>query len=324
MKALITGATGFIGSHLVEKLLKRGDEVSCLVRKTSNLKWLEGLDIKLINGDCSDKTSLSNCVAGYDYVFHLAGLTKTRCKEDFYSVNTKGTENIIKTVVENNPEIKRFVYLSTLSAFGPQLNSNLPRENSKPRPVSDYGKSKLQGEDVVSGYMDKVPVSILRPAAVYGPRDKEFFLLFKFMKRGVMPYWGDGHTSLIYVDDLVDAIILTAEKDNAIGKTYFISDGMVYSNNEVINTIASALNVKVYKIRVPKSLLSTIGFFGEGISKIIGKSTMINRDKVKELMFTEWVCDITNAKNDLCFKPKVGIKEGIKWTADWYRIHRWL
>jgi nucleoside-diphosphate-sugar epimerase len=324
MKALITGATGFIGSHLAEKLLKRGYEVSCLVRGTSNHRWLEGLDIKLIEGDCSVKDSLNRCVKGYDYIFHLAGLTKACCKDDFYSVNTKGTENIIEAVRRCNEGVKRFVYLSSLSAFGPRVNSNLPSENHKPHPVSDYGKSKLKGEEAVLKYSDTLPVSILRPAAVYGPRDREFFLFFKLIKSGFLPYWGNGYTSLIYVDDLIDAIILAVEKEESVGKTYFISDGIVYANSEIVNEIASAIGVKVYKIRLPKSFLPTIGFFGEGISKIMGKSTMINRDKVKEFMYTDWICDITKAKNDLCFEPKVGIKVGIKWTADWYRIHKWL
>ena len=324
MKALITGASGFIGSHLAEELLKRGYEVACIVRKTSDLKWLSGFDIKLINGDCSDKYSLDNCVKGYDYVFHLAGLTKTNCKEDFYSVNTKGTENLIEAVVKNNSKVKRFVYLSSLSAFGPKVNANLPNEKDNPLPVSDYGKSKLRGEKAVLGYSDRIPISILRPSAVYGPRDKEFCLFFKLIKRGIMPYWGDGQTSLIYVDDLINAIILSAEKESAVGKTYFISDGMVYSNNEIINEIASALNVKVFMIKLPKPILVPIGFLSDGISKIMGKSTMVNSDKIKELMHTDWICDITKAKDDLCFQPRVGIKKGIKWTADWYKIHKWL
>ena len=324
MKALITGASGFIGSHLAEELLKRGYEVACIVRKTSDLKWLSGFDIKLINGDCADKDSLNNCVKGYDYVFHLAGLTKTNCKEDFYSVNTKGTENLIEAVVKNNSEVKRFVYLSSLSAFGPKVNANLPNEKDNPLPVSDYGKSKLRGEKAVLGCSDRIPISILRPSAVYGPRDKELFLFFKLIKRGIMPYWGDGQTSLVYVDDLINAIILSAEKESAVGRTYFISDGIVYSNNEIINEIASALNVKVFMIKLPKPILLPIGFLSDGISKIMGKSTMVNSDKIKELMHTDWICDITKAKDDLCFQPRVGIKKGIKWTADWYKIHRWL
>ena len=324
MKALITGATGFIGSHLAAELFKRGYEVTCLVRATSDLKWLDGLDIKLVEGNCSDKDSLYSCIRGQDYIFHLAGLIKSACSENFYSVNAKGTENLIEAVVRNNPGIKRFIYLSSLSAFGPGGNLDPAEINCNPHPVSDYGKSKLRGEESVLKHSSRIPVSILRPAVVYGPRDKGFVLFFKMIKKGVMPYWGNGHTSLVYIDDLIEAIILSTENDKAAGKSYFISDGMAYSNNEIIGEIASALNVKLFMIKLPKPVLQIIGFLGSGISKITGKSTMINSDKVKELTYTDWVCDITEAENDLCFKPKVMLKEGIKWTADWYRIHKWI
>lgn len=324
MKALITGATGFIGSHLVEKLLKKGYEITCLTRKVTSTGWLEGLDIKFIEGNCSNKNSLDNYVNGYDYIFHLSGLKKTNSRDDFYSVNTRGTENIINAIVKKNPNIKRFVYLSSLAAFGPKVNDSMPTEEQEPHPVSDYGNSKLNGENAILKYSDIIPISILRPSVVYGPRDREIFLLFKLIKRGFLPFWGDGYTSLMYVDDLIDAIILTVENEISIGKTYFISDGVIYSNEDIIKEIASVLHVRPLKIKLPRRILPTIGFFGERISKIMGKDTMINRDKIKELMYSDWVCDITKAKNDLCFQPKVGIKEGIKWTADWYRIHKWL
>ncbi len=324
MKALITGATGFIGSHLVEKLLLKGFEVTCLTRKASNPGWLQGLDLKLVEGDCSDNDFLCRCLNGYDYVFHLSGLTKASSMADFYLVNTKGAENIINAVVKKNPNIKRFVYLSSLSAFGPKVDASMPTEKQTPYPVSDYGNSKLNAEKAVLKYSDVIPISIIRPSAVYGPRDREIFLLFKFIKRGVLPYWGNGHTSLIYIDDLIDAITLTIEKDLAVGNIYFISDGIAYSNEEIIKEISSTLHARPLKIKIPRKVLPTIGFFGERFSMITGKSSMINRDKIKELRYADWLCDITKAKNELCFEPKIGIKEGIKWTADWYRIHKWL
>lgn len=323
MKALVTGATGFIGSHLVEGLLKRKYEVTCLIRKTSNLGWLDGLNIRLIEGDCCDKESLNN-IRGFEYIFHLAGLIKSNCKEEFYTVNAKATENIMETVIKNIPNVKRFVYLSSLSAFGPNLGSGLPSENHKPHPVSDYGDSKLIGEETVLKYRDKVPVTILRPTVVYGPRDREMLLFFKLINAGFLPYWGESRISLIYIDDLINAIILAGEKEDAIGEIFFISDGMVYSNKEIINEIADVLQVRLIKLRLPKVLLPLIGVLGEGLSRITGKTTMINRDKVKELIHTDWVCDISKAKGKLGFIPEVRIQEGVKWTADWYRIHRWM
>jgi nucleoside-diphosphate-sugar epimerase len=309
MKALITGASGFIGSHLVERLLDNGFEITCLTRNASRPGWLEGLDISLIQGDCSDREFLYRNVHGYDYIFHLAGIT---------------TENIISAVAHKNPNIKRFVYISSLSAFGPKVNKRIPIENEIPHPVSDYGNSKLLAEKALHKYSNNIPISILRPSAVYGPRDREVFLIFQYIKRGVLPSWGKGHTSLIYIDDLIDVVILAAESTLAIGKTYFISDGEIHSNDKILKEISSALHVKPLRIRIPRNLLSVIGFFGEVISTMIGKKTMINRDKFKELIYTEWVCDIKKVRSDLGFKPKVGFREGIQWTADWYRIHKWL
>ncbi len=324
MKVLITGATGFIGSHLVEKLITKGYDIACITRKASSPGWLEGLDIKVIQGDCTDKNLLNNHVKGYNHILHLSGLTKTNSKDEFYTVNTKCTENIIDAVVKKNPNIKKFIYLSSLSAFGPKVTGKLPTEEQEPHPVSDYGNSKLNGEHAVFKHRGSIPITILRPAAVYGPRDREFLLLFKLIKNGFLPYWGDGYTSLIYVDDLTEAIILSLEKENSCGKTYFISDGVTYSNETIMNEIALALRVRPLKLKLPRRLLPVIGFFSERICKIIGKRTMINRDKIKELMYKDWLCDISKAKMDLCFEPKVGLREGMKWTADWYRIHKWL
>jgi nucleoside-diphosphate-sugar epimerase len=324
MKALITGATGFIGSHLAERLSTSGCDVSCLVRDTSSLKWLDSVNVKLVQGDCCDLKTLKDAVRGNDYIFHLAGLTKTNKVEEFYSVNSRGTEKLMKAVFETNTKIKRFVYLSSLAAAGPSINSRPPVETGNPGPISDYGRSKLGGEQNVLKFSSTIPVSILRPSAVYGPRDRQFYLIFKMIKKKIMPYWGKGRTSLIYVDDLIDALFLSIEKESAIGKIYHISDGIKYSNDDIIDGISSVLDTRVIKIKVPRAVLPVIGFLGERISRISGKNSLINNDKIKELKYSDWTCDIDLSKADLNFEPQVRLKEGIKWTADWYRIHKWL
>lgn len=320
MKALVTGATGFIGSHLVEELLRRGYSVTCLARKTSNLRWIEGLDISLVYGDCAEKESLLDTVADFDYVFHLAGLTKARVKEDFFCVNAKGTENLVQALVEKNFNIKRFVYLSSLTATGPSKNGTPVDENIETEPVSSYGKSKLEGERIVLKYKDFLPITIIRPPAVYGPRDRDFYVFFKMLKKGFFPYWGKCYYSLLYVDDLVRGMILSAETKEAEGRTYFLSDS-VYSNEEIAKVISSALGAKAIRLRIPKSIMPLFATIGERLNR---QSSIINKDKIKELNYSHWTCDSSKAKRELGFVPKVGIKEGIKWTADWYRIHRWL
>jgi nucleoside-diphosphate-sugar epimerase len=320
MKALVTGATGFIGSHVCEELVKRGYDVTCLVKKTSNLKWIENLNVGFVHGDCTDKDSLCDAVSNCDYVFHLAGLTKARSGDEFFFVNAQGTDNLVKTVAERNPTVKRFVYVSSLAAAGPCKNRVAVREDSSPCPVSDYGRSKLEGEKAVLQYRDLIPVTIVRPPAVYGPRDRDMLVLFKMIKKGVFFDLGTCYYSLLYVDDLVQGIIHCAESKKAEGKIYFLSDTGVVSGEEIAREISSALNVKPVPLKVPKFAMSFIAF----ISEKMNKQGIINRDRIKDFQHTHWVCDPAKVREEIGFVPKTGIKEGIKWTADWYRIHQWL
>ena len=288
MKALVTGATGFIGSHLVDELIKKGYEVACLARKTSNLKWIEGLDITVLYGDCEDEESLKDIPSDAQYIFHLAGLTKAKNDEDFFCVNVKGTENLLKAVSERMPGLKRFVYLSSLSATGPSENGTPVNETSESRPVSSYGRSKLGGEGMVAKYRDSIPSTIIRPPAVYGPRDKDFHVLFKMLKKGFYPYWGKCYYSLLYVDDLIRGLIMAAEGQETEGGIYFLSDGKVYSNEDIVNEISSVLEAKIVKLRIPKPLMSVLVGIGEKLGK---ESSIINRDKLKELNCFHWVCN---------------------------------
>lgn len=319
MKALVTGATGFIGSHLCEELIKRGYAVTCLVRETSNLKWIEDLDLHLVKGDCTDRESLLNALNGFDYVFHLAGLTKSGSDDAYFSTNATGTANLIEAVAQKNPQLNRFVYISTLSAAGPSKNGTPVDEQAQPSPVSNYGKSKLEGEKAILKYKNILPVTILRPAAVYGPRDKDFLVLFKMVKKGVFPDWGKSYYSFLYIDDLIQGIILCAESKRAEGKTYFLSENTVHSNDEVMQVISASLNKKARRLRIPKFVIPFCSFIGEKTN-----AEIINKDKMKEFSHLNWTCDSRKVKEEIGFLPRVVIREGMKWTADWYRIHKWL
>ena len=320
MKALVTGATGFIGSHLCEELIRRKHDVTYLSRQTSRHTWLENLNITAVKGDCTVRESLLEIPDDFDYIFHLAGLTKTCSPDDFFSVNSLGTENLLKAVSERNPLVKRFVYLSSLAAVGPSKNGTPLREDALPSPVSDYGKSKLEGERAVLKYRDSLPVTILRPPAVYGPRDKDMLVMFQMMKKGFFFDLGKCYYSLLYVDDLVQGILLSAENSKAIGKLYFMSDGNIYTGDEIATEISSVLHVKARPVKVPKFVMPFFAAIGEKINK----KGIINRDRIKDFRHTHWICDAGKAREEIGFVPKVGMKEGIRWTADWYRVQRWL
>ncbi len=320
MKALVTGAAGFVGSHLAEALIDKGYDVTCLARKSSNPKWIEHLNVKYLLCDLADIESCSEKIRGFDYVFHAAGITKTSCEKDFFAANAECTRKLLRAVAANNPELKRFIYISSLAAAGPAWDGKPVCEEAEPMPVSAYGKSKLDGERAVLGYAGTFPVTVVRPSAVYGPRDTDFFLLFSAVKKGFFPHWGRGLYSLIYIEDLIRGIIVSAEKKEGEGRTFFLADEAVYTNEDIVREISAALGRRPVMVRLPRSLMPVVAFIGEKINK----KGIINRDKVKELHFSDWTCDTGRAKEELGFKSKITLREGIKWTADWYRIHRWL
>lgn len=321
MRALLTGPTGFIGSHLAEELLRKGYKVTCLVRETSSLKWIEGLEVTLCYGDCLDRDSLAEALSGADLVFHLAGLTKAQRADDFFEVNVRGTENILEAASARRSSIRRFLYLSSLAAVGPSRNGRAVNEDTDPRPVSSYGQSKLEAERLVMKYSGTIPVTIIRPPAVYGPRDRDFHFLYKMVNRGIFPYWGESYYSLVYVEDLIRGIVAAAESGEAEGKIFFISDPTPYSNLDIAKVIAEALGSRPIRLPLPKKIVPAIA----GIGKLFGaNNSIINVDKAKELSYPRWVCDPARAQREIGFSSKIPMDKGFKWTANWYRIHQWL
>lgn len=320
MKALVTGATGFIGSHLVDSLLREGFEVTCLTRHASNRTYLEGLHCKTVQGDCADAGSLAAAVRGMDYIFHLAGLTKAGSAEEFHRVNAGGAENLIEAVRAANPVIKRFVLLSSLAAVGPSSDGRPLTEECAAAPVSAYGRSKLAGEQAVWKHRAELPVTIIRPPAVYGPRDRDLLVFFKMVKAGIVPYWGKCSYSFIYIDDLINGIIRSACSEQGRGEIFFMSDGTVYSTDDIIDAIAEAVQRRPVRVAIPRFVMPALGFIGERIKG----AAIINSDKIREMQHPHWTCDTAKAVSRLQFEPKVNMREGARWTADWYTIHQWL
>ncbi|MDA8155353.1 MAG: NAD-dependent epimerase/dehydratase family protein [Actinomycetota bacterium] len=322
MNAFVTGATGFIGGHLAARLASEGFSVKCLVRRPTVSGRLAGLAASVIQGDCTRKETLREAVRGADYIFHLAGVTKAKKAGDFYRANAEGTRNLLEATAENNPGCRMFVYVSSLSASGPSPDGSLRREDEEPAPVSDYGRSKLLGEKAVEEFAKSIPTVIVRPPAVYGPGDRDFLVLFRMVAKGVYPYWGESSYSLVFVEDLVAGIIQAATSQTSAGKIYNLSDGPCHKGSEIAAAISEALGKRrpPLKLRLPSALVPVIA----GISGLMPGTGIVNRDKARELAYSHWCCDTGKAGRDFGFAAKTTLKEGIKWTADWYRTHQWL
>jgi len=346
MRVLVTGGNGFIGSHLVETLKKKGYSVTCLVRKTSNLRWLNGLDIEFVYGDCTDKGSLYEALEGVDYVYHLAGVVRATNKETYYRVNFLGTSNLLEVCNSINRNIKKFIYLSSQAAVGPDKNGDryffpqaaagsekgdrllfpVSKGEQDPQPISDYGMSKLKGEIVVNSYRDRLPVLTIRAPVVYGPRDKDIYTYFKFLKRGIRPVpgKGEGCFNALYVGDLIEGMILAAENESSSGETYFIADERSYSWEEASDRAARAMGLRALKINIPSWLIFASAFLAELSSVITRRPVLIDRQKAKEILHNGWFCDVSKARERLGFKPKFSLEEGLRLTVAWYRHNGWL
>jgi nucleoside-diphosphate-sugar epimerase len=332
MKAYVTGGTGFIGSHLVERLVDQGYHVTCLIRKTSNLRWLNHLltakspQVELVMGDLHDVEALAQHVRDTDLVFHLAGLTKAPDAATYDRVNAGGTKGLIEACLAAQTRLDRFVYCSSLAAVGPSRDATPKAEDVTPQPLTDYGSSKLKGELILREYADRLPITIIRPPAVYGPRDVDIFLFFQLINRGVIPILGDAAKllSLVHVKDLVAGIYTAAVSECAIGETYFLTDGDIHTWLEIERVIADALEKHPLKVQVPFFLLDFISIFTEAAAKVTRQTPTLNRQKVRDLKQRFWICDSTKAQKELGYRPNYFLEKGIQETAGWYRANGWL
>jgi nucleoside-diphosphate-sugar epimerase len=326
LKALVTGANGFIGSHLVEKLVRNGTKVRCFVRRTGDLRWLRDLPVEIAYGDCVDKDLLSLAVTGVDCVYHLAGATKAKREEDFFAVNAGGTENLIRACLDHNPKMEKFVYLSSQAASGPGADGRMKVESDPNSPISSYGKSKRFGEEAVLDHRSRIPVTILRSSVVYGPRDRAFLSFLKLIaKKTKFSLLGATQwISMCYVSDLVDSLVKSGKVGAGDGEIFFISDGRCYRMEEIGDAFSAAMRTRAFRLRVPGCLIRGIGSISETISRFTDQPCLFTRDKAKEMVQENWTCDITKAKNMLDYRPMIDLIRGTEITVDWYRKNNWL
>ena len=322
--ATITGANGFIGSRVCRLLAAKGYRLRIVCRSASDLSLLKDIPFETIHADITDPESLAAAVKGTDYIIHLAGLVKAKKTEDFFRVNQLGTVNLLKAIKNHNSELKKFVLISSLAAWGP--SSGKPRsEADSPNPLTTYGKSKLAGEEAAARFMDDIPITIIRPPGVYGPGDTEIFTLFDIVNKGFKPYMAGGRNivQLIYVDDLAEAIIAAMESPHGASRAYFVAHEEAHTTRELLDMIGSLLGEKAVGITIPHWLLSIIAFISEMFFRAIGRTPHFSREKLRELT-DNWEIDVSRVAKELGFIAKIDFETGARLTIDWYRREGWL
>lgn len=328
MSILVTGATGFIGSHLAERLVLRGESVRVFLRESSNRKWLDHLDIEYSVGSFSDPDSLDRAVAGVDRIYHIAGVVAARDREGFFFGNVEATKNLLDAVRRVNPNLQRFVHSSSLAAVGPSTGPDTPVDESTPlSPITTYGESKAEAERIVLAASDDIPVTIVRPPAVYGPRDVGVYTFFQVVARGIAPLIGRDRklVSLVHAFDLVDGFILAGESDAAVGKTYFISSEELYDWRSVGDVAARALGRKRPRyLSIPHPVVRSAAAMSEFFGRFQKKPPILDREKGIDITQTYWTCSVEAARRDFGYRQKVSIEEGVKGTVDWYLEKGWL
>lgn len=331
---LITGASGFIGSYFVEEALKKGWNVWAGVRKTSSLEYLTDPAIRFIDLDYGDTGRLKQQVEDHvaengrwDYVIHNAGITKSASDADFEKINHHYTRNLIDAlkISENRPE--KFVFMSSLGAFGPwdEVHYTPLKPDEEPKPNTAYGKSKIHAEQYLQSQKG-FPYLILRPTGVYGPREKDYYVMVKMIRSGLDVSVGfkPQHLNFIYVKDLV-RVCFAALDSPLQNKAWFVADGDVYTSQEYTGIIKALLHKNhVLKITFPVGFVRLISIFGGLNSRITGKPSLINPDKFKIMKQRNWNCDISSLEKDLGFKAGYKLRDGMKETIQWYQDQGWL
>ena len=326
MRALVTGASGFVGSHLAERLLAEGAEVVCQVRTTSRRAWLEDLDVEFRTADLRDADAVARAAAGVDHVFHVAALLRARTAEAYAAVNVEGTRHLLRAVERSCPNLQRFVYVSSLAAAGPCPSVEPLDETAEARPMSHYGSSKLAAERVVLDARDRLPVTVVRPPAVYGPRDESFLSLFKMARRlRLAPVIGspDKELSLVHVADLVECLWLAAAGEAARGEVYFVGSG-TYTWARITDALEAAFGHRLRRLRIPRVVARLVGEIGELKWTLTRRPQVISRRKIRDMLQERWTCSWAKAERDLGYRPRVPLDEGMRQALEWYASRGWI
>ena len=323
---LLTGGSGFLGSHIAEQLSKQGRRVKALVRATSDTKFLESLDhVELVEGSVRDAASLERAAEGVDAVVHSAGLVKAKTPEDFRATNAGGTENALAAA--RHQGVRRFLLVSSLAVAGPSLDGAPKPVGAPPQPVTHYGRSKLAAERVALAAKDDLSVVVLRPPAIYGPRDREILAFFKAVNSRVLPsvLSTDSRLSMVFGPDCAAACVRAIDADVPSGSIFYVDDGKIHRFGDMIAAVEGAIGKRLWvRFPLPRAVLRLAAMGSELYGKATSQAVMLNRDKLNELFAPHWVCDSSEAQRALDWQPQVDIEEGLRRTAEWYRGEGWL
>jgi dihydroflavonol-4-reductase len=324
--AVVTGANGFVGSHLVDLLLENNYSVRCITRKSSNLKWLKDKDVQIFDSGLLDKDGLRKAFLGADYIYHVAGVVKSKKPEGYFQGNVDTTRVLLETAVEFKDSIKKFLIVSSQTAAGPSYNGKVITEDDPCNPITTYGRSKLAEEELAKSFMNLLPITICRAPAVFGDRDTEIFIFFQTFSKGLMTTIGFDKKliSLIYVKDLVKGFMLAAESDKSAGQTYFISSEKYYTWDEVGSVTSRVLDKRPFKVKVPHTIVYVIAAIAQFISMFSTKPATLNLEKARDLTRAAWICDTGKAIRELNYHQSFSLEEGIKRTIEWYKSQNWL
>ncbi|KMP11915.1 hypothetical protein UR09_02295 [Candidatus Nitromaritima sp. SCGC AAA799-A02] len=325
--ALVTGASGFIGSHLVDYLVSHGCAVHALVRETSDLKWLNPSNqVQIHKADLARSGLSLPCLEEADFLFHCAGLTRAKSEDEYFRSNARACESLYEYCAANGKRIKAIVHLSSLAAAGPGEPGKAVEENSPNRPMTWYGESKLAGEEIALKFASSQPIAVIRPPVVYGPRESNFFTYLKAIHKGWNVKIGRARKelSLIYIDDLVRAMVETAIDIPQNDNVFFVTDGNAYSWDNVAETAMRILGVRATTLVIPESVFSLIANVAEALAWFGTAPALIDRQRVIDVRQTSWVASPEKFFDCYNFQPEYNLEKGLRQTLEWCRDNNWL
>lgn len=327
MKVLLTGANGFVGSHILDSLHAHDIPATVLLRPSSNRIFLEPHlpDLDVRTGSIGESRTLDPALDGVTHVIHCAGATKALHASEFHQVNHTGTKNLVAAVNRRADQIQRFVHISSLAAGGPSKPDRPATESAPPQPVSEYGRSKLAGELEVRNNCKPAHV-VLRPPAVYGPRDTAFLRLFRAIQGHLLPLFGGGRQplSLVFVKDLAEATVACLTHPNATAKVYYVAASQFITTRALAEEIAGQLKTWTMPLSLPVFALWPFCCLQELISRVTRRPNVLSLQKYTELRAPGWVCDAGRLQQELGISCPTLLAEGITRTLQWYRERKWL